>query len=110
MREPALDESCVASPEAGIEFVVVGGLALNASGIIRGAKDVDVSVSRRPQGTFVGLAAVTVAANGRVHKEKALLGSALTSLGSTASPPSTIYKVASHGSRRSWDHGLHLLR
>lgn len=77
MREPAFDELLRRLSEASVEFVVVGGLALNAWGVIRGTKDVDIVVSPEP-GNLRRLAAVAVDANGHVQQEEALLGSAFS--------------------------------
>jgi predicted nucleotidyltransferase len=77
LREPAFDELLRRLSEADVEFVVVGGLALNAWGVIRGTKDVDIVVS--PElGNFRRLAAVAVDANGHVQQGEALLGSAFS--------------------------------
>jgi predicted nucleotidyltransferase len=77
LRGPAFDELLRRLSEAGVEFVVVGGLALNAWGVIRGTKDVDIVVSPEP-GNLRRLAAVAVAANGHVQQGDALLGSAFS--------------------------------
>lgn len=77
MREPAFDELLRRLSEAGVEFVVVGGLALNAWGVIRGTKDVDIVVSPEP-GNLRRLAAVAVDANGHVQQGEALFGSAFS--------------------------------
>ena len=77
MREPAFDELLRRLSEAGVEFVVVGGLALNAWGVIRGTKEVDIVVSPEP-GNLRRLAAVAVDANGHVQQGEALLGSAFS--------------------------------
>lgn len=77
MREPAFDELLRRLSEAGVKFVVVGGLALNAWGVIRGTKDVDIVVSPEP-GNLRRLAAVAVAANGHVRHGEALHGSAFS--------------------------------
>jgi hypothetical protein len=50
--------------EAGIEHVLIGGLAVNAWGVIRSTKDVDICPSPDPQNlerlaAFLGLAGVT---------------------------------------------------
>lgn len=45
MSEPAFDELLRRLAEADVEFVVVGGLALNAWGVVRGTKDVDVVIA-----------------------------------------------------------------
>jgi hypothetical protein len=42
LSEPAFDELLRRLAAAEVEFVVVGGLALNAWGVVRGTKDVDV--------------------------------------------------------------------
>ena len=60
-----------------MEFVVVGGLALNAWGVIRGTKDVDVVVAPEPD-NLKRVADVAVDANGRVQQGEALLGSAFS--------------------------------
>ncbi|HKZ14898.1 MAG TPA: hypothetical protein VJL81_13740 [Solirubrobacterales bacterium] len=77
MRELAFDELLRRLSEAGVEFVVVGGLALNAWGVIRGTKEVDIVVSPEP-GNLRRLAAVAVDANGHVQQGEALLGSAFS--------------------------------
>jgi predicted nucleotidyltransferase len=74
LSEPAFDELLRRLSEAGVEFVVVGGLALNAWGVIRGTKDVDVVVSREIE-NLRQVAAIAVEANGHVQQGEALLGS-----------------------------------
>ena len=74
MSEPAFDELLRRLSEAGVEFVVVGGLALNAWGVIRGTKDVDVVVSPEIE-NLRQVAAIAVEANGHVQQGEALLGS-----------------------------------
>jgi hypothetical protein len=41
LSEPAFDELLRRLAGAGVEFVLVGGLALNAWGVVRGTKDVE---------------------------------------------------------------------
>jgi predicted nucleotidyltransferase len=77
LSEPAFDELLRRLADADVEFVVVGGLALNAWGVIRGTKDVDVVVSPEVD-NLRRLAAVAVAANGHVQQGEALLGSAFS--------------------------------
>lgn len=73
MSEAAFDELLRRLAEAGAEFVLIGGLALNAWGVVRGTKDVDVVVA--PDAANLELVArVAVAAGGRVQKGDALLG------------------------------------
>jgi hypothetical protein len=45
LSEPAFDELLRRLAEAEAKFVVVGGLAVNAWGVVRGTKDVDVVVA-----------------------------------------------------------------
>jgi predicted nucleotidyltransferase len=73
LSEPAFDELLRRLAAAQVEFVVVGGLAVNAWGVVRGTKDVDVVVAPEP-GNLKRLAEVAVAAGGHVHKEESLLG------------------------------------
>lgn len=77
MSEPAFDELLRRLSEADIEFVVVGGLALNAWGVVRGTKDVDVVIAMDTD-NIKRVADVAVAANGRVQRGEALLGSAFS--------------------------------
>lgn len=77
MSEPAFDELLRRLAEAGIEFVVVGGLAANAWGVVRGTKDVDVVVAPDIE-NLRKVANVAVAANGRVHQGEALLGTPIS--------------------------------
>jgi hypothetical protein len=49
VSEPAFDELLGRLARAEVEFVVVGGLALNAWGIVRGTKDVDVVIATDPE-------------------------------------------------------------
>ena len=48
MSEPAFDELLRRLAEADVDFVLVGGLALNAWGVVRGTKDVDVVIATDP--------------------------------------------------------------
>lgn len=73
MSEPAFDELLRRLAEAGVEFVVIGGLALNAWGVVRGTKDVDVVIAKDPD-NIRRVAEVAVGAGGRVHQGEALLG------------------------------------
>lgn len=74
MSEPAFDELLRRMVEADVEFVVVGGLALNAWGVVRGTKDVDVVIAA-DSGNLEQVAKVAVACGGHVHQGEALLGS-----------------------------------
>jgi hypothetical protein len=74
LSEPAFDELLRRLADANVDFVVVGGLALNAWGVIRGTKDVDVVVSPEIE-NLRQVAAIAVEANGHVQQGEALLGS-----------------------------------
>lgn len=74
MTEPAFDELLRRLAKADVEFVVVGGLAVNAWGVVRGTKDVDVVIATNAE-NLKRIAAVAVAAGGRVQQGEALLGS-----------------------------------
>lgn len=73
MNEPAFDELLRRLAEADVEFVVVGGLALNAWGVVRGTKDVDVVIATASR-NIKRVAEVAVAAGGHVQRGEALLG------------------------------------
>jgi predicted nucleotidyltransferase len=74
LSEPAFDELLRRLAAAEVRFVVVGGLAVNAWGVVRGTKDVDVVVAPEP-GNLRRMAEVVVAAGGRVQQGEAMLGS-----------------------------------
>jgi predicted nucleotidyltransferase len=74
LSEPAFDELLRRLAAAQAEFVVVGGLAVNAWGVVRGTKDVDVVVAAE-QENLRKVAKVAAEAGGHVHQGEALLGS-----------------------------------
>ena len=73
MSEPAFDELLRRLAAAGVEFVLVGGLAVNAWGVVRGTKDVDVVIDPDPDNLKL-IAEVAVDAGGHVQRGEALLG------------------------------------
>jgi predicted nucleotidyltransferase len=77
LSEPAFDELLRRLAAAGAEFVVVGGLAVNAWGVVRGTKDVDVVVASDLD-NLKRIADVAVAAHGHVQQGEALLGSPIS--------------------------------
>lgn len=77
MSEPAFDELLGRLEAADVEFVVVGGLAVSAWGVVRGTKDVDIVVAPSIQ-NLRRLAEVAVAAGGHVQQGEALLGSPIS--------------------------------
>ena len=74
MSGPAFDELLRRLAAADVQFVVVGGLAVNAWGVVRGTKDVDVVIAPEVE-NLKRLATVAVAAGGHVQQGEAFLGS-----------------------------------
>ena len=83
MSEPAFDELLRRLADAGVDFVLVGGLALNAWGVVRGTKDVDVVLATDTD-NLKRVAAVATGANGHVQQGEALLGSEISIAGALA--------------------------
>jgi predicted nucleotidyltransferase len=77
LSEPAFDELLRRLVEAKVEFVVVGGLAVNAWGVVRGTKDVDVVVAPGIE-NLKRVAEVAAACGGHVQQGEALLGSTIS--------------------------------
>lgn len=73
MTEPAFDELLRRLVAADVDFIVVGGLAVGAWGVVRGTKDVDVVVAPEVE-NLKRVAEVAVAAGGHVQQGEALLG------------------------------------
>jgi predicted nucleotidyltransferase len=84
LSEPAFDELLRRLAEADVEFVVVGGLAVNAWGVVRGTKDVDVVVAPDIE-NLKRIAEVAVASGGHVQQGEALLGSTISIASALAS-------------------------
>jgi predicted nucleotidyltransferase len=84
LSEPAFDELLRRLAEADVEFVVVGGLAVNAWGVVRGTRDVDVVASPESE-NLKRLADVAVAAGGHVQQGEALLGTPISIASAMAS-------------------------
>jgi predicted nucleotidyltransferase len=84
LSEPAFDELLRRLAESGAQFVVVGGLAVNAWGVVRGTKDVDVVVATETE-NLKRVAEVAVAAGGHVQQGEALLGSPISIASALAS-------------------------
>lgn len=77
MTEPAFDELLRRLVAADAQFVVVGGLAVGAWGVVRGTKDVDIVVAPEPE-NLRRVADVAVAAGGHVQQGEALLGTPIS--------------------------------
>lgn len=84
MSEPRFDELLRRLASAEAEFVVIGGLAVSAWGVIRGTKDVDIVVSSEPE-NLKRVAEVAVAAGGHVQQGDAFLGSPMSIASALAS-------------------------
>lgn len=84
MSEPAFDELLSRLAAADAEFVVVGGLAVGAWGVVRGTKDVDIVVAPGPE-NLKRVAEVAVAAGGHVQQGEALLGTPISIAAALAS-------------------------
>lgn len=84
MTEPAFDELLRRLVAADAEFVVVGGLALGAWGVVRGTKDVDVVVATETE-NLKRVAEVAVAVGGHLQQGEALLGTPVSIAAALAS-------------------------
>lgn len=73
MTSAAFDEILRRLVAAGARFVVIGGLALGARGVVRATKDIDIVVAPDPENLKL-VAEVAVAAGGHVQRGEALLG------------------------------------
>jgi predicted nucleotidyltransferase len=54
VNRPAFDQILRRLTDAEVKFVVVGGLALGAWGVVRGTKDVDIVVASDPENLNAG--------------------------------------------------------
>lgn len=77
MTEPAFDELLRRLVDAEVKFVLVGGLAVNAWGVVRGTKDVDVVAAPEIE-NLKRLAEVAVVAGGHVQQGEAFFGTAMS--------------------------------
>jgi predicted nucleotidyltransferase len=84
LSEPAFDQLLRRLATANVDFVVVGGLAVNAWGVVRGTKDVDVVVNTEPD-NLRRLADLAVEAGGHVQQGEAMLGSPISIASALAS-------------------------
>lgn len=72
MTEPAFDQLLRRLSEAEVEFVLIGGLAVNAWGVVRGTKDVDVVVAPDLE-NLKRVAGVAVAVHGHIQTGESFL-------------------------------------
>jgi predicted nucleotidyltransferase len=74
---PAFDELLRRLAAADIRFVLIGGLAVNAWGVVRGTKDLDIVADPAPD-NLQRLAEVAAAAGGQVQTREAFVSSSLS--------------------------------
>jgi predicted nucleotidyltransferase len=74
VSEPAFDRILSRLTEAEVEFVVIGGLALGAWGVVRGTKDIDVVVASDPE-NLKRVAHVAVELHGHVQAGESFVSS-----------------------------------
>jgi len=74
MNQPAFDELLRRLVAAEVDFVLVGGLALAAHGVVRGTQDVDIVAAPDPT-NLKRIASVAVTTRGHIHTGDALLSS-----------------------------------
>jgi predicted nucleotidyltransferase len=84
VTEAAFDQLLRRLAEADVQFVLIGGLALNAWGVVRGTKDVDIVVAADID-NLKRVAAVAAAVNGHVQTGGSFLGSQPSIAGQLAS-------------------------
>jgi predicted nucleotidyltransferase len=84
LTEPGFDELLRRLAAADAEFVVIGGIAVSAWGVIRGTKDVDIVISPAVE-NLKRVAEVAVAAGGHVQQGEGLLGSPMSIASALAS-------------------------
>ena len=75
MTEPAFDRLLGSLVQAEIDFVVVGGLALGAWGVVRGTRALEVVVDEKPA-NLTNLAVLAESLDCRVQDADAFLSSA----------------------------------
>jgi predicted nucleotidyltransferase len=83
VNAPAFDQILRRLTEAEVKFVVVGGLALGAWGVVRGTKDVDIVVAPDAE-NLKRLAAVAEEIHGHVQAGESFLSSQLSIAGQLA--------------------------
>ena len=77
MTEAAFDELLRQLAAAQVRFVLVGGLAVNAWGVVRATRDVDIVIDPDPD-NLSRLAQVAAAAGGHVQTRDAFVSSAFS--------------------------------
>jgi predicted nucleotidyltransferase len=83
LKDPAFDELLRRLSDASVDFVLIGGLAVTAWGVVRGTKDVDIVVDPDPE-NLARLAEMAVAAHGHVEAGESFLSSQFAIAGQLA--------------------------
>ena len=83
MKDPAFDELLRRLSDASVDFVLIGGLAVTAWGVVRGTQDVDIVVDPDPE-NLARLAEVAVALHGHVQAGESFLSSQFSIAGRLA--------------------------
>lgn len=84
MNAPAFDQILRRLTDANAKFVIVGGLALGAWGVVRGTKDVDIVVASDSE-NLKCVATVAVEIHGHVQAGESFFSSQLSIAGRLAS-------------------------
>lgn len=84
MTEAAFDQLLRRLSEAGVKFVLIGGLAVNAWGVVRGTKDVDIVIASDIE-NFKRVATLAAEINGQVQTGESFLSSQPSIAGQLAS-------------------------
>lgn len=74
MSSPAFDELLRRLVSADVQFVLVGGFAVNAWGVVRGTRDLDIVADPDPE-NLRRIATLAASAAGQVHTRDAFVSS-----------------------------------
>lgn len=88
MSRPAFDAILRHLVDADVEFVVVGGLAMGAWGVVRGTRDVDIAVAPDPE-NLKRLGKVAEELHGHVQAGESFMSSAISIASQVASGEQT---------------------
>jgi predicted nucleotidyltransferase len=84
VTEAAFDQLLRRLSEAGVKFVLIGGLAVNAWGVVRGTKDVDIVIAPDIE-NLKRVATLAAEINGQVQTDESFLSSQPSIAGQLAS-------------------------
>jgi predicted nucleotidyltransferase len=77
LTTPAFDQLLRRLSEAGVEFILIGGLAVNAWGVVRGTKDIDIVIAPDAE-NLNRVAKVAVEAHGHVETGESFLSTSFS--------------------------------